>query len=97
MNLCIVICPLLAHKAMQNKLEAMEMWCFRRILKISWVKRVSNVDVLARCNEERSLIRVIRQRQLKFIGHIVREESIEKQAIEGKIAGKRAKGRQRRT
>ena len=44
------------NKAMQNKLEGVEMWCFRRMLKISLVKRVSNVDVLARCNEERSLI-----------------------------------------
>ena len=54
------------------------------------------MDVLARCNEERSLIRVIRQRQLKFIVYVIREESIEKLAIEGKIAGKGAKGRQRR-
>ena len=58
---------------------------------------MSNVNVLARCNEERLQIRVTRQRQLKLIGHVIREESIEKRAIEGKIAGKRAKGRQRRT
>ena len=58
---------------------------------------MSKVDVLARCNEERSLIRVIRQRQLKFVGHFIREESIEKLAIVRKIAGKRAKGKQRRT
>ena len=64
------------NKAMQNKLEAMEMWCFRRISKMSWVKRVSSVDVLSRCNEERSLKRIIRQRLLKFIGHVIREESI---------------------
>ena len=35
---------------------------------------MSNVDVLARYNEERSLIRVIRQRQLKFIGDVIREK-----------------------
>ena len=58
---------------------------------------MSNINVLARCNEERSLITVIRQRQLKFIGHIIGEEGTEKLAIEGKIAGKRAEGRQRKT
>ena len=62
---------------MQKKLEAIKLWCFRWILKVSWVQRVRNVDVLARCNEERSLIRIKRQRQLNFDGHAIGEESID--------------------
>ena len=65
------------------------------MLKISRVNRVRNVDVLARCNEERSLIRIIRQRLLKFVGHAIRGENIKILVVEGKTAGKSAKGRQR--
>ena len=44
-----------------------------------------------------TLRKAIRQRQLRFLGHTIREESIEKLAIEGKVEGKRARGRQRLT
>ena len=47
------------------------------------------------CNEERSLTKIIGQRKLKFTGHIIREESIEELVVEGKIAGNKAKSRQR--
>ena len=48
-------------------------------------------------DEERTLMKSIRQRQLRFLGYTIREESIEKLAIEGKVEGKRARGRQRLT
>ena len=59
--------------------------------------RVSNEGVLVLADEERTLMKAIRQRQLRFLGHTIHEESIEKLAIEGKVEGKRARGRQRLT
>ena len=61
------------------------------------IKGVRDVDILVRCYEDRSLIKTIRQRQLKFAGNVIREESVEKLVVEGKVAGKRAKSRQRIT
>jgi len=81
---------------MKKKLEAMEMWCYRRMLKVSWTEFVSNEKVLAKVREERQILTSITQRQLKFFGHIVRENSLEKLVMEGKIDGSRSRGRQRK-
>ena len=75
----------------------MEMWYYRKILKIPWINGVSNEKVLVLADEERTLMKSIRQRQLRFFGHTICEESIEKLAIEGKVEGKRARGRKRLT
>ena len=65
-------------------------------MKIPWINRVSNGEVLVLANKERTVMKSIRWRQLRFLGHTKREESIEKLASsEGKVEGKRARGRQR--
>ena len=81
---------------MKRKLEAMEMWCFRRMLKISWTEFVSNEKVLGQVKEEQQILVSITQRQLKFFGHIVRENNLERLVLEGKIDGSRSRGRQRK-
>ena len=81
----------------QKWIEAMEKWCYRKMLKIPWINKVSSEEVLVLADEERTLMKAIRQRQLRFLGHTICEESIEKLAIEGKVEGKRARGRQRLT
>jgi len=57
---------------------------------------VSNEKVLAKVREERQILTSITQRQLNFFGHIVRENSLEKLVMEGKIDGSRSRGRQRK-
>ena len=65
------------------------------MLNIKWQDKVSNENVLTMANEEREMISVIRTRQKKWIGHIIRGDSLLKYVIEGRLAGKPKRGRRR--
>ena len=82
---------------MQERLEAAEIWFLRRMLGISWLDQISNETVLRKADTRRELIKMITVRQMKFLGHVNRKEEIEYLAMTGKIAGKRARGRERIT
>ena len=79
-----------------NKLNAAEMWFYRRMLRISWTDRITNEEVLRRIGMQRTLVKEIRKRQMNFLGHILRKEKIEHLCLTGKIEGRRARGRQRK-
>jgi hypothetical protein len=83
------------RKADERRLEAFEMWTWRRMEKIKWTDKVSNKKVLEKVGEERQLIRTIRKRKSNWIGHILRGEGIIRQALEGTVKGRTAKGRRR--
>ena len=85
------------NKDTVKKLEAVEMWFIRRMMRISWMEKRSNESILKDANVERSLIKTVRQRQLQFLGHICRQKGLEYLSITGKIEGKRSRGRQRIT
>ena len=68
-------------------LESFEMWCWRRMEKISWTDHVRNEEVLLRVNEQRNILHEIRKRKINWIGHILRRNCLLKQVIEGKIKG----------
>ena len=85
------------NKTMQQRLEAVEMWFLRRMMKISWTDHVSNVDVLEKAKSSRSLLRTIATRQIRFLGHTLRKNALETVALTGAIEGRRARGRQRLT
>ena len=85
------------RKDLERRLEAVEMWFYRRMMRIPWTARVTNVEVLRRGGVERCLVQKIRRRQLKFLGHIVRAEELESDCLLGRIDGTRARGRQRIT
>ena len=78
-----------------RRLEAFEMWIWRRMERISWTEHVSNEEVLQRVEEERAIMATIKMRQKKWIGHILRGESLLRMIIEGRVEGKRKRGRQR--
>ena len=59
-------------KGMRKRLEAAEMWFYRRMMRIPWTARITNEEVLERVGVGRSLIGTIRKRQLSFLGHILR-------------------------
>jgi len=76
-------------------IEAFEMWIWRRIEKISWRDKITNDDVLKRVNEERSLLNEIWQRKHRWIGHMLRHDSFLQAIFEGRMLGKRTRGRRR--
>ena len=80
-----------------DRLSAAEMWFYRRMLRISYVDRVTNEEVLQGMNTTRQLIDNIKKRQMKFLGHQIRRKSLEHLSLTGKFKGKRAKGGQRKT
>ena len=84
-------------EVMKKRLEAMEMWCYRKMLRISWTERITNEEVLRRAGTKRTLLNSIRARQLSCLGHDLRTGGLEKTCLLGMIAGKRARGRQRQT
>lgn len=78
-----------------RNLEAAEMWFLRRILGISYKDKITNVEVLKRTGVKRELISSITSRQLKFLGHVIRKEGTESVSLQGRIKGKRSRGRPR--
>ena len=85
------------NETMKKQLNAAEMWFLRRMMKISWIKMVTNENVLTRAQTERQLMKQIVKRQCSFFGHVLRKRGIEYQVITGKVEGKRDRGRQRQT
>ena len=81
-------------------LESFEMWCWRRMEKISWTDHVRNEEVLLRVKEQRNILQEIRKRKANWIGHILRRNCLLQRVIEGKIKGgievKGRRGRKRR-
>src|SRR6218665_3959876 len=78
-----------------TRLEAFEMWIWRRMEKISWTKHISNEEVLKLVEEESSLLTIIRTRQRNWMGHIMRGDSLQREIIEERMEGKRGRGRPR--
>ena len=76
-----------------SRLEAFEMWCYRRMLKISYIERVPNEEVLQRIGENRSILRTIKKRRVKLIGHTLRHEGILQHIFESGLGRKTIRGR----
>ena len=81
--------------SLTRQLEALEMWTYRRMLRIPWTAKVTNERVLNRVNEKRQIMNMIRKRKLSFFGHLVRRENIHRRLQEGYIEGRRPRGRPR--
>src|SRR5215475_9556613 len=69
----------------QKRLESFEMWCWRRMEKISWTDHVRNEEVLLRVKEQRNILYEICKRKANWIGHILLGNSLLQRVIEGKI------------
>ncbi len=78
-----------------KRIEALEMWLYRRIGKVSWTEKQTNEAVLNRLQVKRELLSVIRRRKLSYFGHISRHESLQKATLEGMVEGNRTRGRPR--
>jgi hypothetical protein len=71
----------------QKQLESFEMWCWRRMEKISWTDHVRNEDVLLRVKKQRNILYEILIRKANWIGHILRRNCLLQRVTEGKIQG----------
>jgi formylmethanofuran dehydrogenase subunit E-like metal-binding protein len=83
----------------QKHLESFEMWCWRRMEKISWTDHARK-EVLLRVSKQRNILHEIRKRKANWIGHILRRNCLLKEVIEWKIQGQievtRIRGRRRK-
>uniref|UniRef100_A0A8D8R613 Craniofacial development protein 2 n=1 Tax=Cacopsylla melanoneura TaxID=428564 RepID=A0A8D8R613_9HEMI len=79
----------------KKHLEAFEMWCFRRTLRITWCDKITNEEVLRRIKEKRQVIINLEIRRAAWIGHILRHEGLLHTLIEGAIEGRNQRGRPR--
>ena len=71
----------------QKHLASFEMWCWRRMDKISWTDHVRNEEVLLRVKEQRNILHEIRKRKANWIGHILGRNCLLQRVTEGKIQG----------
>ena len=83
-------------KAEQQKTDAFELWCWRRLLRVPWTARRSNRSILKEIRPEYSLEGLMLKLKLQYFGHLMRRnDSLEKTLMLGKIEGRRSRGRQR--
>ena len=82
-------------KAEHQEIDAFELWCWRRLLRFSWIPRRSNQSILKEISPEYSLEGPMLKLKLQYFGHLMwRTDSLEKTLILGNIDGRR-RGRQR--
>ena len=78
------------------RIDASELWCWRRLLKVPWTVRRSNQSILKEINPEYPLEGLMRKLKLQYFGHLMRRaNSLEKTLMLGKIEGGRRRGWQR--
>jgi hypothetical protein len=71
----------------QKLLEIFEIWCCRRMEKISWTDHMRNEEVLLRVKEQRNILHEISKRKAYWIGHVLCRDCLLRHVIEGKIKG----------
>ena len=83
-------------KAEHRRIDAFELWCWRRLLGVPWTARRSNQSILKEISFEYSLEGLMLKLKLQYFGHLMRRaDSFEKTLMLGKIEGRRKRGRQR--
>ena len=83
-------------KTEHRRIDAFELWCWRRLLRVPWTARRSNQSILKEIIPGYSLEGLMLKLKLQYFGHLVRRaDSFEKTLMLGKIEGKRRRGRQR--
>ena len=79
-----------------QRIDAFELWCWRRLLSVPWTEKKSNHLILKEMNPEYSLEGMMLKLKLQYFGHLMqRTDSLEKTLMLGKMEGRRRRGRQR--
>ena len=80
-------------KAECQRIDAFELWCWRRLLRVPWTAKRSNQSILKEINPEYSLEGLMLKPKLQYFGHLMqRTDSLEKTLMLGKIEGRRRRG-----
>ena len=83
-------------KAARQRIDAFELWCWRRLLRVPWTARKSNQSILKETSPGCSLEGLMLRLKLQYFGHLIRRvDSLEKTLMLGGIGGRRRRGRQR--
>ena len=83
-------------KAERQRIDAFELWCWRRLLRVPWTARRSNQSILKEISAEYSLEGLMLKLKLQYFGHLMRRaNSFENTLMLGKIEGRRRRGQQR--
>ena len=83
-------------KAEHRRIDAFELWCWRRLLRVPWTARRSNQSILKEISPGSSLEGIMLKLKLQYFGHLMRKvDSLEKTLMLGGIGGRRKRGRQR--
>ena len=82
-------------KAERRRIDAFELWCWRRLLRVPWTPRRSNQSILKEISPGCSLKELMLKPKLQYFGHLRRADSFEKTLMLGKIEGGRRRGWQR--
>ena len=83
-------------KAEHQRIDASELWCWRRLLRVTWTARRSNQSILKEISPECSLEGLMLKLKLQYFGHLMRRvDSLEKTLMLGKIGGRRRRGWQK--
>ena len=85
-------------EAEHRRIDAFELWCWRRHLRVPWTARSSNLSILKEIRPEYLLKGLMLKLKLQYFGHLMRRsDSLEKTLMLGMIEGRRRRGRQRMT
>ena len=78
-----------------KRIQAAEMWCYRRLLNVTYKDRRTNVSILEDLNTNRQLYGIVVKRKMSYFGHMSRKKNLNltKTIVQGKPEGKRGKGR----
>ena len=103
--LCCYVWPVLLyvceawtlHCETKKLLEMVKTWYLKGMERISYTAHKTNEFIQSKTQKTRMLSKIIEHRQLKFFGHVIRKEELEKTILSGHINGKRNKGRHRKT
>ena len=83
-------------KAEHRRIDAFELWCWRRLLRVPWTARRSNQSILKEISPGISLEQMMLKLKLQYFGHLMqRADSLEKTLMLGGIGGRRRRGRQK--
>ena len=83
----------MVKKAEHHRIDAFELWCWRRLLRVPWTQRRSNLSILKEINPEYSLEGLMLKLKLQYFGYLMqRADSFEKTVMLGNIEGRRRRG-----
>ncbi|KAJ4432058.1 hypothetical protein ANN_20672 [Periplaneta americana] len=83
------------RRSEEERLEAFEMWIWRRMESVKWTERIRNEDMLERVGEERMMLKLIRKRRRNWLDHWLRRNCLLKDALERMVDGRRVRGRRK--